>query len=286
MEGLPITRELKLSNKEYALLADLIYRRSGIALGDNKKELVKARLMKRLKFHGLKSFGEYYELLLRDKTDSEIVETIDAISTNVTSFFREKQHFDYLSKIVLPNTIEQKKRIRKRKIRIWCAAASTGEEPYCIMFTLLEYLKTTLGWDIKELATDISTKVLAKAQEGVYEHQRMRGISPFFVDKYFDKKIEGKEKFYKVKDEIRNLVVFRRLNLMMERFPFSGKFDFIFCRNVMIYFDKPTQEKLVNKMAASLETGGHLFIGHSESLAGFAKDNLVTVAPAAFQKIR
>lgn len=277
--------ELQLKEKEYNLLTALIYQRCGIHLGDNKKELVKARLMKRLRTLKLRSFMDYYDIVLNDTTNNELVEMIDAISTNVTSFFREKQHFDFLVKNVFPAMVEHKQKVRNQRIRVWSAACSTGEEIYSIAFTLLDFLKSSLGWDIKFLATDISTKVLKKGELGIFESEKARNIPPLMLERYFDKSVVGKDRYYRVKQAVRDMVVFRRLNLMNETFPFRGKFEFIFCRNVMIYFDQPTQERLVNKLAFYLESGGYLFIGHSESLAGLAKKSLRSVSPAVFQKI-
>lgn len=286
MTGFNLEKEIiKLSDREYQLLADLIYEKSGIHLGTNKKELVKARLMKRLKFYQLGTFREYYSLISQDQYANEVVEMIDAISTNVTSFFREKQHFDFLERSVYGPMIAEKKRRRSARIRIWSAACSTGEEPYSIMMSLLEHVGSTSGWDIKLLGTDISTKVLAIAQQGIYTPQKLETMPPLLKTKYFRKIQEDRENYYAISDQVKGFVTLARLNLMDQHFPFRGKFDFIFCRNVMIYFDRPTQEKLVNKLSLFLEPGGYLFIGHSESLAGLAKDTLEPVAPAILKRI-
>jgi len=280
-----LLHEVNLTEKEYDQLAQLIYQKTGINLGDQKRELIKARLMKRLRALGLKSFHQYFEYVVNEKKGIELVEMIDAISTNVTSFFREKQHFDFLTSVALPDLLNRKKRGRDRRLRAWCSACSTGEEPYTIMLTLLSALGSLDGWDFKLLATDISTKVLNIAQNGVYNLPRVQGIPALMLEKYFDQHSEGKEKYYAIKPEVKQQIVFRRLNLMMESFPFQGKFDFIFCRNVMIYFDRPTQHALVERMCRYLHDDGYLFIGHSESLAGFNRVNLKTLAPATFQKI-
>ena len=277
---------MRISDKEYKLIADYIYERAGIHLGDNKQELVKARLMKRLRFHGFRSFRQYYDYVSGQRDGEELVEMINALTTNVTSFFRENQHFDYIRKEVVPKMMGEKRARHRQRIRLWSAACATGEEPYTMMITMLEAMGgNTNGWDLKGLATDISTKALSAAQAGEYTKQKVAGVSPAVVHKYFDGKERNGEAVFAVKDFLKKFIAFHKLNLMMPRFPFSGKFDIIFCRNVMIYFDRETQERLVKKLANVLEPGGHLFIGHSESLGGFAKDDLKIVAPAIFQRI-
>ncbi len=281
---LPIMNNIVLTDNEYNSLVEFIYNVSGINLGDNKKELVKARLMKRIRHYNFGSFAEYYNYVIQDPSGKELEDLLNAISTNVTSFFREKQHFDYLTNVVFPEMFERKKIKGEQKIRIWSAAASSGEEIYTILMTLLEYMKNPAGWDIKILGTDISTKALAQAKEATYSLDRVRGIPPNYLSKYFDKVESRHEVNFSVKQSLKNMAFFARLNLMSDAFPFTGKFDFIFCRNVMIYFDKPTQNTLVNKLYNYLDDNGYLFIGHSESLVGM-QTKFKTVAAAAFKKI-
>jgi len=282
--NVPLYQHMELKDKEYQLLADLIYKKSGISLGDNKKELVRTRFQKLIRQLGLKSFKEYYEYVVNDKSGSELVRMIDAISTNHTFFFREKDHFDFFSSQGLPDIVKKKAAAGNRKIRIWCAAASSGEEPYTIIICILEAMDT-YGWDIKMLATDISTKVLAKAVEGRYRSNQLKEMSPLLISKYFDREDVAGEKLYRVKPELKSFITYRRFNLMRPQFPFKGKFDFIFCRNVMIYFDPPTQQNLVQKLLNFLDMGGYLFIGHSETLTGAVKNRVRTVGPALFQKV-
>lgn len=277
-------RDIELSEDEYTLFAKLIYERSGISLGENKKDLVKARLRKRLKFYKLDSYREYYEYLLSDKCGVEIVELIDAISTNVTSFFRENQHFDFLSKKILPEIIEKKRQEKCNTIRVWSSASSTGEEIYSIIITLCEHLGNILPWDIKVLGTDISTKALAAAKLGSYNEEKIKTVSPQLREKYFIKKNDTDGVIYEVKPEFKQLAVFHRINLMDEAFPFKKKFDIIFCRNVMIYFDRRTQEELINKFTRYLPQDGFLLIGHSETLLGM-KTDFRSIASAVYQKI-
>ncbi len=273
----------ELKDSEYRLFTDLIYKKSGIFLGDNKHELVRTRLQKRIRELGLKSFKEYYDYVIDDKTGKELVHLLDAISTNHTFFFREKDHFDFFSS-KLPEIAQKKAAVGNKKIRIWCAAASSGEEPYTIVICILESMNVS-GWDIKMLATDISTKALAKAVEGRYRANQFKGVSPLIISKYFDREDVAGEKFYKVKPELKSFIMFRRFNLMQPQFPFKGRFDFIFCRNVMIYFDQATQQALVHKLLNFLEMGGYLFIGHSETLVGSVKNRVRVVGSAVFQRI-
>ncbi|MEI8344520.1 MAG: protein-glutamate O-methyltransferase [Candidatus Omnitrophota bacterium] len=280
---LPIDFKMPLSEKEYQLFARFIYDYCGIDLGDNKKELMKARLMKRVRILKLKSYRDYYEYVLNDKSGTELVEMLDSVSTNVTHFFRERQHFDFMHHRILPDLVRVKTAARNCQIRVWSCAASSGEEIYTILMTLLEFLPSALDWDVRVLGTDISSRVLASAKEGIYLPDRMKDVPQIYQEKYFTKEYEDKRFFFRVKDVLRARAVFARLNLMDGVFPFKGKFDLIFCRNVMIYFDKPTQECLVNKLSRYLAPGGHLFIGHSESLIGLRTD-FHSVAPAVFRK--
>lgn len=280
-----LAEDLVLSESEYKKFVDFIYKQSGIALGDSKQELVKTRFGKRIRKLGLKSFKEYYDFVVHQKNEDELVDMIDAISTNYTFFFREKDHFDFLTKVALPEILHKKKSLGNQRIRAWCAAASTGEEPYTLMICLLEATNMAKGWDAKLLATDISTRVLKKAQAGIYEYKQIKTVPKLIVDKYFDSVTADGEKQYHAKSIMKQHLHFRHFNLMTPRFPFKGKFDFIFCRNVMIYFDRETQEMLVGKMLDFLDPGGYLFIGHSENLTGAPKERVKVLGPALYQKL-
>jgi chemotaxis protein methyltransferase CheR len=277
--------DLELNDDEYFRFAKMIYDLSGIDLGENKKELVKARLAKRMRALKLRSYTEYFDHLERDVQGTELVEMLNVISTNVTSFYRERQHFDYMDKVALPEIVTRKKKAGTNKIRIWSAASSTGEEVCTLLFVLADHLRSFSGWDIKILGTDISTKALAAAEIGMYSLQKLREIPQAVQARYLERCTRGSEQLFKIKDELHDLAVFRRLNLMDETYPFQGKFDIIFCRNVMIYFDKETQGRLVQRMCRYLDEGGYLFIGHSESLLNL-NTGLTTMAPAAFKKIK
>ena len=280
-------RDYSISLKEldYRSLVKLIYDKSGINLGDHKQELLKTRLGKRLRALGLKSYGEYFKYAIDPSNVEELTLLINAISTNFTSFYRESQHYDFLLKTALDEIAKKKQALRSNRIRAWCAAASSGEEPYSLALTLLEYFKGASDWDIKLLATDISSKVLSVAFQGIYSQEKVKGVSPFLLDRYFDKEFEEKNTMYRIKDEVKRLIVFRRLNLMDPVFPFQGQFDFIFCRNVMIYFDLPTQEILVAKLLKYLVPGGYLFTSHSENLPLVSRAQVEAIAPATYRKI-
>lgn len=271
----------KLTEREFHRLRDLVYQYSGITLSDQKMDLVRGRLMKRIRLHGLNSFSDYCKMLSKQESGDELTALIDAISTNKTDFFRENAHFEFLEQNVLPALMAEKKSRSIRQIRVWCAASSTGEEPYTLAILLRRMgLDNSASWDSKILATDISTKVLEKAVDGEYDPDRVRPIPPSELQSCFERLSNGK---YRVKDPLRKMIKFGRLNLLREKYPFRHKFDFIFCRNVMIYFDSPTRERLVNHFHQYLPPGGYLFVGHSESLSGLAHPYSY-VKPSVYRK--
>ncbi|MGL4208993.1 MAG: CheR family methyltransferase [Candidatus Adiutrix sp.] len=275
---------VELTEQEYREIAAFVHKEAGINLLEGKKELVRTRLSKRMRLLQFKNFKTYFKHVMSDTTGEELVFLLDALATNLTSFFREPQHFQFMTKEMLP-ALEQKRRSQNsRRLRIWSAACSSGEEPYTIAMVILNnnpYFGQ--GGDFKILATDISTKVLDIAQQGFYGPERIKGIPLPFLGKYFTKReASNGDKIYSVSEDMRNVVVFRRINLM-EPLPFKGPLDLIFCRNVMIYFDKPTIASLVEKYYNILAPGGYLFIGHSESLSGFSH-NFKYVAPCIYLK--
>ncbi|MGZ8459706.1 MAG: CheR family methyltransferase [Candidatus Deferrimicrobiaceae bacterium] len=275
--------EPELTDREFDRFRRIIYETSRIALNDGKKELLRARLGKILRPRGIASFREYLTLVEEDRTGEELTFLLDAISTNLTSFFREGDHFRFLETTVLPHLDATRKARGERKIRAWSAGCSSGEEPYSLAITLLDALGGGAGWDIRLLATDLSTKVLAMARNGLYASDRVKGVSPQVVARHFFTETgnDGR-KFFRVSPAVRGLITFGHLNLL-EPYPFRGPFDFIFCRNVMIYFDKKTQETLVNGFYRYLADGGHLFIGLSESLNGVAH-SFQYVRPSVYRK--
>jgi chemotaxis protein methyltransferase CheR len=264
-----------LSDKEYRQLSDIIYESAGISLGNNKKELVHARLSKLMRKRGISGFSEYLAILAADKTGNELVGLMDAISTNVTHFFREHQHFDFLVEAIQKNLLYS-------NLKIWSAGCSSGEEPYSIAITLLEHIVNQCRTKPQILATDLSTKVLDRAISGVFPAKSIESVDPAIVRKYFLKGRNDAENLVKVKPEVKSMVSFQRLNFM-EQFSFQSTFDFIFCRNVMIYFDNSTRERLIARFYDSLKSGGYLIIGHSESLSGLSH-TFQYVKPTIYRK--
>ncbi len=256
-------RELeKLSDTDFGRIRDLIYKLAGIKLADGKKDLVYRRLSGRVTSLGLGSFGEYCDYLMQHQ-DGELQTFCDSLTTNFTSFFREQHHFDFLEQDYLPELASNVGRFGRR-LRIWSAGCSTGEEPYSIAMTLLESMSGLSQWDAKILATDIDTQVLAHCRQGIYSAERLEKVPKAMRSRWFRKSPQGADQF-QVDDRARRLITFNQLNLMSD-WPMKGPFDIIFCRNVIIYFDKQTQAKLVRRFASMLRDGGYLVIGHSESL--------------------
>ena len=273
--------EFELTQADFEKFSRLVYEQSGISLHDGKKELIKARLSKRVRQGRFRSFLDYYQYVVQDDSGEELVFLLDSISTNLTSFFREQSHFDYLKNELLPRWTAGRKS-RDPRIRVWSAGCSSGEEVYSISITLLEGLAHPEKWKIKIMATDLYTKMLKKAIAGIYEQDRIRNIPSALIKKYFLKGDHQWREYVKVKTMLRDPVEFKRFNLM-EPFPFQEPFDCIFCRNVMIYFDKKTQETLVNRFYQCLDPEGVLFIGHSESLTGIPH-HFKYIKPAIYKK--
>jgi len=255
---------LELKDDDFRKIARLVYERCGINLHEGKKELVKARLGKRLKEAGFISFADYYRYVISEEGTDELTAMIDSISTNVTYFFREGSHFQKLQAII-PAMIGARGRDGSAtKLQIWTAGCSTGEEPYSLAITLKEHrMAATI------LASDISSKVIKTAINGVYPEEKLKSISPTILKRYFQYGCGEWEGYYRIKDEIRKMVQFMRFNLM-ETPPPNFLFDIVFCRNVMIYFDKTIQAALVNRFYNCLRDGGYFFVGHAESLSGLS----------------
>jgi len=269
--------EYTITPKEFEQFRALIYRESGISLNDNKQVLLVSRLSKRLRTLQLDSFQAYYDLIAGQKDGDEFTMLLDLVSTNKTDFFREPKHFDFLREQILPELGAI------RSIRAWSAASSSGEEPYTIAMTLYDAVSDPDRWDFKILASDISTRVLARAASGVYEEDSVRALSKRIVERHFLKGVGDQAGMVKVKPHLTQMVRFRRINLMDESYPISAPLDLIFCRNVMIYFDRPTQAQLATKFYRYLKPGGFLFIGHSESLQRLDQP-LTPVAPTIYRK--
>jgi chemotaxis protein methyltransferase CheR len=256
------TGEFHFTDKDFERVTKLVGERTGIVLSSAKKQMVYSRLARRLRALGLQEFSKYLKMV-QDDVNGELVNFVNAMTTNLTAFFREPHHFEYLANTTLPRVMKEK--ARSRQIRIWSAGCSTGEEPYTIAQVVREVIPAGSGWDIQILATDLDSNVLRTAANGVYTEERVSGISPKRLRRWFMKGKGGNSGMVRVKNELRDLITFQQLNLM-ESWPIKGPFDIIFCRNVVIYFNKDTQRKLVSRYADMMTSDANLFLGHSESL--------------------
>lgn len=264
----------ELTKNQFTKISHIVYQYSGITLNDGKEALVRARLMKRLRALEMENVDEYMQFLESKKGAQELSFMIDAMTTNKTSFFREMSHFDFLRETILPN-------LKTNKMRFWSAACSSGEEPFSLAILLREKVPNIDAKDVRILATDISAEMLEKVKTSVYSKENIRDIPIPLIKKYFVKNQQGNA--FRVANSIRNMVRPAQLNLMTNSWPMKGKFNVIFCRNVMIYFDRSTQEMLVNRFWKLLETGGYLFVGHSEGLSGVSH-KFQYVKPATYRK--
>jgi len=256
------SREFEFGEHDFNELRTLVKKETGISLSDAKRELVYGRVSRRLRALGLDGFRTYRQLLAQGD-QKEMVEFCNAITTNLTSYFREEHHFDYLrDRFLLPRVADAR---ASRRIRIWSSACSTGEEPYSIAMTVCEAIPDWRKWDIKILATDLDSEVLARAESGVYAADRVRGMGARRMAAHFTERRQAESTSYQVKPEVASLITFKQLNLM-HRLPMAGPLDVIFCRNVVIYFDKDTQRDLFGRMSKLQQPGALLMLGHSESL--------------------
>ncbi|MBL4881915.1 MAG: protein-glutamate O-methyltransferase [Oleispira sp.] len=267
-----------MSHEDFQRIAGLAGRYTGIVLGDHKQDMVYGRIARRVRKLNLNDFSSYLDYL-EANIDEELSNFINVITTNLTSFFRENHHFEYLQKTVL--TELKRKNSATKRLRIWSAGCSKGMEPYSISMTLLKS-GIPSDWDVKLLATDLDPEVLETAREAVYSATEVDGLEERTIKNYFQRGSGGKD--VKVKDKVRQFIHFKRLNLL-ETWPMTGPFDFIFCRNVVIYFDKPTQKVLFDRYADLLDVGGYLFIGHSENLHGIS-DRFENMGNTIYRKIR
>lgn len=260
--------EFPLTRKDLADIAAMIYSDAGIYLNETKASLVYSRLSKHIRQLGLKDFRSYCDLVSSQAGAAERREMLSFLTTNFTRFFRENHHFDHLRTEVLPGLVSRVK--AGGRARIWSAASSDGQEPYSIALTALSVLPNIADYDFKILATDIDPKILAAARLGAYDEASLETVSPAMRKQYFQQVVvDGKQK-WQVTDAVKRLITYNELNLMAN-WPFKGKFDVIFCRNVVIYFDEPTQMRIWSRFSELLPEGGHLYIGHSERVSGEAK---------------
>ncbi len=252
----------RLDERQYRRVCQLVRDRARIELGDGKRQLCQTRLLRRLRALGLTGFGAYLELL-EDPAHAEHDELINAITTNVTAFFREEHHFDLLADTVLPAQMATAAHAADRRLRVWSAGCSSGEEPWSIAMVVREVVPDS--WDARILATDIDTQILARAQAGVYAEEQIEPVSPARRTRFLHRGTRANAGRVRVGDELRGLVTFKELNLF-ERWPMHGRFDVVFCRNVIIYFDGANKAALLRHFHDVLAPGGVLFLGHSESL--------------------
>jgi len=262
-------REFDFNDTDFQMLRRLVRELSGISLGDCKREMIYSRLTRRLRHHGLDSFADYRALLCSETGHDELREFTNALTTNLTAFFRERHHFDYLRDHLLAARVADPR--GSRRIRIGCAAASTGEEAWSVAMVVADAIPDWQRWDIRVLGTDLDTSVVSRAAEAVYKPDRLRMLDPQLVERHFTREGSGTSLRFRVRPELQRMVEFRDLNLM-RALPLRGPLDAIFCRNVIIYFDKDTQRDLFRRLAPLQRPGDLLFLGHSEGLFKVSTD--------------
>jgi len=271
-----------ISPKEFLLFQAMIYRESGIWLSEAKAALLTGRLSKRLRALGLRNFAKYYQRVDADEEERRTM--LDAITTNETHFFREPGHFDFLEQHVFPRWRQEGAAgQRPTRLRVWSAGCSSGEEPYSLAMLLLKHFRVE-RWDLEVLATDISTRVLEKAREAVYPIEKMKDIPQEYLRAYMLKGRGDNKGVMKASPELLRVVRFARVNLHADSYPVQGPFDLILCRNVLIYFDQKSKEKVISGIVQHLSPSGLLFVGHSENLGGISP-NLRTVAPTVYAPV-
>ncbi len=276
-----MNEEVLLSEKTFDRFRTLIYDQFGISLNDSKRALVQSRLRKWLIQFELDSYDDLYKRFTQAGNKEDLIILANAVTTNVTSFFREEGHWRYLRE-----HIKTAFDYESRKIRIWSAGCSSGQEPYTIIIFLMEHLPNPTAWDIKILATDLSEEILKKAMTGIYTMKDLEGMPKYLLIKYFDKRSCNEQICYQIKEPLKHYVLFRSFNLVTGNFGiFSNRFDIVFCRNVMIYFDAPTRNQLIRNFTDVLHRGGHLLIGHSESIQEKQQQsfNIKMVVPSIYQ---
>lgn len=273
-----------LSDKEFSRFSAFIYDHAGIKMPPAKKTMLEARLQKRLKANGMHSFEEYSDFVFSlEGRAAELIHLIDVVTTNKTDFFREPGHFDFMVKTALPTILQARKDLFREPVRIWSAGCSTGEEPYTLAMVLSEFALGRPDFKVAITASDICTQVLQTAKNGIYPEERTDPIPLNLKKKYLTRSREKTKSLVRIAPHLRSLVSFRRINFMDDDLGITEKMDIIFCRNVVIYFDKPTQQTLMRKFYKQLNPGGYLFIGHSETLSGLDVD-FKPVASTVYRK--
>lgn len=273
-----------LSDREFHRFSSFIYDHAGIKMPPAKKTMLEARLQKRLKANSINSFEEYGDYVFsQEGRSAELIHLIDVVTTNKTDFFREPGHFDFMIKTALPAILQARGDIVRDPVRIWSAGCSTGEEPYTLAMVLSEFSAAYPDFRVSITASDICTQVLQTAKTAIYPEERTDPIPLNLKKKYLLRSREKTKSLVRISPQLRSLINFRRINFMDDDFGISEKMDIIFCRNVVIYFDKPTQQKLMRKFHRQLKPGGYLFIGHSETLSGLDVD-FKAVASTVYRK--
>jgi chemotaxis protein methyltransferase CheR len=270
MPAIEELENIEITPDEYDLVRKLVYERAGINLGDNRQHLVQARLAKRIRMLSLSGFREYFKFLESDRNKDEMIRLIDAICTNTTFFFREADHFDFLAESLRSRIRDENWDQKRYTLRIWSAACSSGEEPYTLAMVVQKVLREFPSIDFKILATDLSQKILAQAMTGRYDAQKLKIVPEEYRRTCFRPVNGSRGTQFEIVPELRKQITFVNFNLMTPEFPFKFGFDYVLCRNVMIYFDRKTQEGLINRIARHIRPGGHLIVGHSESLNGLS----------------
>lgn len=280
---MPIIEQTRyeFTDTDFAYIRKLIEENAGINIDQEKRELVYARLSRRIRALDLKSFRQYCKRI-EDGDHYELINCIDAITTNVTYFFRENHHFEFLSEVIIPSLIYNSPQSGKRRLRIWSAGCSTGEEAYSIEIVLRQFRELDT-WDVRVLATDLSTNVLKVAREGIYRRSQVENVTKENLRKWFRKNTRDKN-LVKVNQKLKRRIYFKHLNLN-QAWKINGPIDVIFCRNVVIYFDKETQKRLFDRFADILSENGYLIIGHSETMFGVS-DRFEMVSRTIYTKIR
>ena len=274
-------KEFHFSDKEFKFISKLVGERTGIVLSDAKRQMVYGRLSRRLRQLKLTKFSDYCDMLTSGH-EGELIEFTNAITTNLTAFFRENHHFEHLKETVLPDLI--KKNAHTKRLRIWSAGCSSGEEPYSIAMCVREVIPKSSGWDVKILATDLDSNMVQRGKDGIYTAERVEGLTPSRMKKWVKKGTGANADKVRMSAELREMITFKELNLM-EGWPIKGPFDFMFCRNVVIYFNKETQRVLFDRYADILRDDAHLYIGHSESL-NKVTDRFKLLGKTIYQKVR
>ena len=262
-----IAREFPFEDKDFKFLSSLVLERTGIVLKEHKKNMMYSRLARRLRALGLSDFSQYCQFIKKDDSGDELLALVNSMTTNLTKFFREPHHFDYLRDTIVPSLADEARRTGNKRLRIWSAGCSSGEEPYTIAMVLRDSLPGIQGWDVKILATDLDTNMLETGRQGIYGADGLAVIPQAHRHQVrsLPNSDGGSERKIGMPDQARKLIAFKHLNLL-HRWPMKGPFDAIYCRNVMIYFDNETKERLVNRYAQLLGSKRWLFIGHSETL--------------------